>query len=648
MVDPSYRTALNTQFGGSQELLESEDVPLDKALVSQNVAFAPGKVFTRLGYQQAYNAAEVITALFNWISSLGNLLFWYRTSDNSVQFITISSALQSTAITGNLLGVAATFAEAGARLYCAFFTATGIGASGARVITEQSSVIVNDLAFNPPITYNPGPPIQPSVGTVTGGVHNLGYRIEYRSGFISRPSPDIGGAGPPSVATFNPVQFTASGGANLAWSLNTTWPVGAVNVYMLMTTVAGPAQYFQVPGAVQAVVGGATSTITFVVDISDDELFATGIDVSDSLFFITSTVGGTPPFSPCRTLAHGTRMVYVTTITDNNSNQAGALFISGANAYQEIAADRSLVQLPGQRDIVTAMSLDGTLYIIGPQWVYRTIDNGGDPVNWPSPFLVDGRRGTLAVRGAEVSPSGTYGWIASQDGLYYFAGRFEALPISYYQQPIWDRINWSAAQVVQIKDDPTVKTVYVAVPLDSDTSPTLVLTWDYTRGFDPDSAHFSTVTYRNFSIGAIEVVQNTWQGQQPGNAKRKELVVAPSTSGLPILRRNSIVDLYPYRDNSQPIQTLYETSLYPHQGTSGEVYQHHGADYRVLGRGSLVITAWELDHMQLFVEAPIALSALPGVVYHRGFDMVSEGVTHQIGQAVNATQDPNFDAGPPA
>ncbi len=646
MVDPSYRSALGTEFGGSEDLLDDTTVPMNKALVSQNITYARGLVATRLGFQQAFNAADPITALFNWISSLGNLLFWYRTSDNSIQFINITSPIQSTAIAGNLLGVGATFAEAGARLYCSFFTATGLGASGARVITEQSAVIVNDLAFSPPITYNPGPPIEPTTGTITPGVHNLGYQIEFRSGFVGRPSPDIGGAGPPSISTFNPVQFTASGGANLAWSLSTTWPVGAVNVYMIMTTVSGPAQWFQVPGAVQAVVGGVLSTITFVVDISDELLFADGIDVSNSLLLITQTVGGTPPFFPSRTLAHGNRMVYVLSLPDNNGNLAGALLVSNQGAYQEVTADLSLIQLPGQRDIVTAMSLDGTLYIIGPQWVYRTIDNGGDPVNWPSPFLVDGRRGTLSIRGAEVSPSGTYGWIAAQDGLYYFAGRFPALPISYYQQPIWDRINWAAGQVVQIKDDPTIKTVYVMVPLDTDTTPTLILAWDYTLGFDPDSANFSVVSLRNFSMGAMEIVQNTWLGQQVGNAKRKELCIASSNSGLPLLRRNSIVDLYPYRDNSQPIQSLYESSLYPHQGTPGEVYQHHGADYRISGRGSITITAWQIDHAQSFVEMPIQLSPIPGQIIHRGFDLISEGVSHQFGQAVNVLLDPNFDAGP--
>lgn len=626
-------------------------MPFNRALRAENIQYIKGQGSqpgTRLGFSQAYNASDAMTSMFNWISSLGNLLLWYRSSDNSVQFIDIDSPIASTVITGDLLGYGATFAEAGARLYCSFFTASGLGASGCRVVTLQSSVFVNDLAFQPPLTYVPGAPTEPGAGTITGGTHYFAYRVEYRSGFLTRPSPDTG-VGSPSVSTFTPVQFTAAGSKNLSWVLNTAWPEGAVNVVMLMTTVANPAQWFEVPGAVQPVVGGTTSTITFTIDISDDILFATGIDATASLFFLTNTVANVPAFTPSVVLTHGTRMVYVTTVSDNVGNQAGALYVSAISAYQEITADQSLIQLPGLKDIVTAISLDGTLYMFGPQWTYRTIDNGAAPVTWPAPILVDGRRGTLAVRGAEVSPSGTYAWLASQDGLYYFQGSFPPLPISYYQQPDWNRINWSAAETLEIRDDPSVKIVYVLVPLDGSSTPTHLMKWDYTNGFEPGTVQYSLDNVRNYPLGAMEVVQNTLTGQQANNAKLKELWIG-SSSANPILRRNSTTDITPYRDNSQPISTLYETALFPRRGgrygAQGEVLQHHGADYRMKGFGVLNIITWAIDHARSYNLLPVQLAPLPGQYPHRSFDLISEGVSHQFGQGGNSVLDPNFDITP--
>ncbi len=172
--------------------------------------------------------------MFNWISSLGNLLLWYRSSDRSVRLMTITNpgAGAATVIPGDLIGEACTFSEAGARLFLAFFHTDeqGEGASGCRVLTYQGSSFVSDLAFLPPLTYFPPDPTEPGPGNVTAGLHNLGYRVEYRSGFITRPSPDSGVGTIPSRNTFTPLQFVASGNTYLSWTLTTTWPDGAIGV----------------------------------------------------------------------------------------------------------------------------------------------------------------------------------------------------------------------------------------------------------------------------------------------------------------------------------------------------------------------------------------------------------------------------------
>ncbi len=642
MVDPSYSSQLITDFGGAWLSIDEPDVPINKGLLSEDVEFSPGQVRTRLGFGIAYDANEPISAIFNWISSLGNLLLWYRTSDNAVRYIDITSPTAATIIPGDLLGASAYFTDAGARTYVAFFSATGQGASSAQVISFQSAAFVADKCFQPPLTYGPGTTTEPGSGTISAGTHWLGYRIEYRSGFLTRPSPDSGN-GVPGPATFEPVQFDATGGLNMSWALTTTWPVGAINVYMIMTPVANPAQFFLVPGAVQPVVGGVSSTVTFNVDIDDATLFATGTDQTNSIFFLTQTVLGVPPFFPSSVFSHGNRMCYVTTVSDNIGNQAGAIYVSNRSAFQEIAPDLSLVQLPGFKNITTAISLDNVMYIFGPNWTYRTIDNGSDPVTWPTPGLVDGRRGTQAVRGAVVSPAGTYGWVAVPgDGLYFFQGVYPSLPISYYQQPDWDRINWDAPAAFDIKDNPKIKSVYVMAALDGSLTPTHLLKWDYTNGFSETQVQYSLDIIQNYDIGAMEVVQNGLSGMPIGVPQTPELWLGP-TENAPILRRKSAQDDEPYLDNGFPIFSNYETALFPKQGTPGEVYQHHGADLRVKGNGQLQVTAYTLDHVESFDLLNIDLENRPGIIEHRGYDLISEGVSLLFTQGQNLIVDGGFE-----
>lgn len=661
MVDPAFSKTLNKDFSGAMLLPDPTSVPLKNALQSQNVQFGPNKVGTRLGFSLAFATTDSVGAMFNWISSLGNLLLWYRTSDRSVRLLDVDVAISSsTVIAGDLIGYAATFAEAGARLFLSFFTAAGLGASGARVLTYQAPNFVSDLAFRPPITYVPPAPTQPGAGTVTAGLHNLGYRIESRSGFVGRLSPDSGVGPFPSDTSFTPVQFTASGSKYLSWTLTTTWPADAINVYAVMTPVSNPADYRLIPGAVQAVTGGSTSAITFVIDISDGLLSANGAESNDAALLMTNSVANVPQVLPSEVFTHGNRMVYLVEIPDAVGNMVSAFLISDVGKYQSINAERSLVQLPGLKKAVKGISLDGVLYMFGPQWTYQTIDSGGDPRSWPTPKLVDGRRGTLSVRGVEVAPSGTYAWVASQDGLYFFPGVFPALPISYYQQPVWDRIDWNTPNAVIVRDDPSVKKVYVKAALGaaleveevSDEAGTYLLTWDYTNGYEPEKVRFSFDFLQSYSIGAIEVVKNGLPGSVTAAAQSKELWLG-SSNAEGILRRNTLEDAVPYFDNSFPVFATYETALYPPASNSGEVLQHHGADYRLTGSGTLQITAYELDHAQSFEEEIVDLDAAPGEVVFRGFDLISEGVSHLFTQGQNLIDDPDFSGvtfapGPPS
>ncbi len=646
MIDNSWQIRLIVDFGGSYTYVDEPDVPTSKSLLTENMEFLPGQASTRLGFAIAFNPNEAMSALYNWISNLGGNLVWYGTSGGTIRLAPLSSPTAQTVVAGNLGGLAATFANAGARLYVAVFLSTGLGATSGRVVSFQSAAYVSDKILQGPIAYVPSAPTEPAAGFITVGLHRLAYRIEYRSGFITRPSPDTSTGGAiPTTNTFAPLSFTAAGSKNLSWTLNTAWPTGAVKVHVLMTPVSNPNLYLFVPGATAAVVGGTTMSVTIAWSIPDDDLVAQAEDATDSLFFLTNAIDGTAPFNPSVVVNYGDRMVYITTILDNVGNKVGAAYVSDRNAYQQLNPVDSLIQIPGQRDIMTAVPLDGNLYLLGAHWTYQTMDNGLEPSQWPTPRIVDGSHGTLAPRGVLVSSTGTFAWVADQTGLYVFTGQYAPLPVSYYNTDQWNRINWTYGAHLQIKDDSVSKKVCVLAPLDASTTPSHMLTWDYTNGKEPTQVKFSLDTLTDISLGAIEIVENVLTASLTN--KQQELWVGSSTANA-IFRRTTADETLPYSDNGLPIGSVLETAIFPAKASTGDgqVFSHHGANGRFKGFGTMAWSVHALDNSRSHDLRIIPLETDPGKEYFRGFDINSEGCYHRFSLATPENLVPNPYFGP--
>lgn len=639
MIDSTSQALTVKDFGGALTLSDPLEVPQGYALIARNVEYVARQVQTRKGFKVASASFEVnaATSMFNWISSLGNYLVRFNPANRFLRIDNITTPASSALISIDLVGYAATHANAGARLYHAIFNTSGRGAIGGYVSSYQSSAFVSDVILPGPITYTPSAPTEPLAGFITAGLHRIGYRIEYRAGFTGRPCPDSG-VGTPSTTTFVPISFTASGSKNCSITLNTTWPTGAVRVHIIMTPTDNLNRYLMVPGASAAVVGGAASSVTIAFSIADDDLLNNNPDeVSDSLNFLTNTVGGTAPFFPSVVFTHGDRMGYVTTVLDNVGNASGALYMSDIGKYQQLSADNHLIQLPGRLDVNTGISLDGAVYIFGPQWTYRTTDNGSFPVTWPTPALVDGRRGTLATRGVEVSPSGTYAWVADTTGLYLFVGAYPDLPISFEQGAAeWARINWGVAHTLQIKDYTDKKKVAVMAALDSATSPSHLLTWDYSNGKEFNRVRFSLDNINGVSMGAMEIVQNTLPTAPTAANKTKELWVGSSNAAA-IYRNTSANDTGAYRDGTLGVDAQYRTSFFKPKGEE-ILWQHQGAHVRARGNGDLAVTAYSPDNLFNYQQpSNLALFTTPGDEAFLPLDLIGEGVCYDFAQnAVDA------------
>jgi hypothetical protein len=621
---------LDWQQSGTSDFLgehtseaDAPDVLSPHALVCRNVQFGDGQVGTRFGFTPAFNPNEAIIAAYNWNSALGNLLVYVNASAQ-VKIFNITAGTTTSAIT-TLAGspTGATFAEGGSRLYVTGFNASGATGEG-KVVTYQGGAFVADDLFPAPMNYAAPDPTEPSTGVVTAGTKYLAFVVEHRSGALSRLSPVDGSD------DFTPVEFTCTGGRNLQWALNTTWPASAAYVHAVMTTAKNAFMFYFVPDASASVTGGATSTVTFTINVSDEELAATGKDASIYIDALTQTVAGASPFNLRNLVTIGKRMGYITTVADTLGNLEGALYPSDQEDYEAITADQHVVQLPGRRVIITACEIGGATYIFGPHYTYMTRDNSDLPVTWVPPFLVDGRRGTLAPRGVELAASKDYAWVADEGGLYYFQGAFGDLPISYHNSTVWKTINWNYAHTVQVKDHPNEHKVVVLAPLGSATAPSHMLVWDYQYGKTPDAVRFTLDSISGYAVGALEVVENTLSGAATANAKKQELWLFPSSAAA-AWRQKTAADTTPYTDNGGTIASQYRTAYQPSMEESrGLMSQHHGAHLRVVGSGSLIVKMGGLDNSNQVTLTALALSTAPGEMEYLAGHALAEFVWYDF------------------
>lgn len=523
-----------SDFGGAWSDVDAPDVPLSKGLFARNLSYQDN-VGTRFGFGQAFiptagTNAEFMTGMKNWISSLGNWLVWFNAVNGKVRGCNLTSPTSVSDLVATNMGQGyhPSWATDGSRLYVCTSSSAGVAGSHGRVISWQSAAWVSDTIAAPPMTYSGGTTSEPASGVVTAGVHKWGYRIEYRGGFFGKLCPVNA-----STEVFEPASFTATGSKNVRFTLNTLWPTGAIRVHIAITTISNQAR-FKSANASVAVVGGATSSVTVDVNLSDVEIDASTIDWTFSQSLWTQTIAGVAPFQPTVMQAYGDRMVYVTRITDGLGNFNSAAVISDPFQYQVFTALDNVVQLPGRTDFVTVKPHGGSLYFFGPNGTHVTADNGDLPQTWKPAETVDTRRGTLAFRGVELAPSGDFLWVADTDGLYLFNGKYGDLPMSYYQADVWRRINWAAAATVQVAT--TATAAYVLVPLDGNTSPTHILKFEWAAGITPaqltpQSILFTLVELPAFFPGAIETVQNVLPNLPANVYDRRELWVGPADYG---------------------------------------------------------------------------------------------------------------------
>jgi hypothetical protein len=630
-----------SEFRGSTPRLGDYGTPITNALYSQNVAYNPGQVSKRLGHSVAFTIASDGAALnlVNWFfyfSSSPVIICLYYSSTVGVKGRQLAPTPGFTSALIPVTGAAgASIVPTGQRLYATFYDSTGRVASAGDVGSVYGWNLGVDPLFAAPLASTVIAS-ETGAGNVTAGVHRVGFLATTRNGFTTSLSPVDS-----LSRRFDPVSFTSTGSQNLSIQISGALPTYMVggSVQMVMTTTENLNRWYTVPGATAA----AANPVTLTADIDDDDLAATGTDVTDQLNLLTCSSQTAPfgaPFNPSAIFSYSNRMGYVTI------DLAGVpvVYMSNQNDYQHITADQNAIYLEAQDKPVQGISIGGVCYIGSPFCFYSCTDNNDVPATWISPQKVFGSVGILSPTCVSVDPSQTKALIAAQQGLYLFRGGvFPELPISYNQSPDWNRIDWTKPTEVHVVEDQTKKKFIVIAPLVADaaaeegiqSAATYEMSWDYTEGETPATVKYSINPYSSYNPRSLAMIMN------PSNFIL-EAWTGPADNG-PVIRENTGEEAQPYRDvdmsgTAAPIEAIYETALVPGEDGSATATVHNfaGAHFRVIGEGGLDIRCDGVDNVRSVVplRSPLPMGLTPGVEELVKWSLISEQASIVFGNDV--------------
>lgn len=602
-------------------------------LDAQNVEFVDTGVQTRRGFGQAWNPSVAIIAMYNWLQSQYNRVIYLTSAGAVVARDLVTPANTYNLVTGLTAALGLSCVPAGFRIYMAFFKERSSNPGNPQTAypvriwdgTLNTGVPNVEIAFSPPmattavaINYT-----EPGAGVVTAGDHNFGFLILTWNGGTPPPSPW-------SAGSFVPTTVTAAGSTYLNVVVDPTanWPSYVQSVQLIMTTADNPDRYYIVPGSV-AVIRDSSTPASFDVNVDDVtlQLYEEIIPGSGNDYFSVFQYDGTlsGPFGAMKLIGYGSRMTYIYEgLGPDLITSASYIAFSNPGMPQFATLAQNVLSLPEFRQCITGFVLGDVIYLLGPGWTYAFSDNGLTPVQWSQPRLVSGAIGSPFVNGVLSNPTRGYAWVADRSGLYFFTGSsYPVRPSSYFQGPDWQRINWLAeVDSMEILDDVENRIVMVKAPLDESDTANYWMVWDYTIGPTPETIRYCGLWFiDSFSPGGLAPVLNP-------TANSMEIWSARRTAGN-VLRFKDWTEDDLYEDDGAGIDDLYTYGYFP-KGVQTEVMDHMGADLRIRGNGTALLTANSLDDQNPQPMPSITLSSSPSRRYFRACNKQNEGVSYSI------------------
>jgi hypothetical protein len=622
-----YQSLELKDFRGPNLLVEPTDVRPPWALEALNCEYEPGSFRTRHGFYEQNSGlvpGGLITGVYNYIYGTASRLIWSYTSGGAIVLrvadyngVFVTNISPATTLTNG--GVV--FAQYGRWMYSAQYnTSFEPGTAGLSIIDMEDLTYVTAGFKAPYVNMSSGVGFGAAATLgVTPGPHTYAVIFEDRSGFQSRPSPVFSAAGfPPAYGIFN----TASTGqqVTITYSPTTVWPTDFVKAYLVMSSATNSARLLYVPIPAATVAGGAATPFSFVVN-TPDSVLNLGSDIGDQEELMTYDYLGAPPFRPNYVFAAGARMGYLA---------AEGLLVSDPENPQRLVPDLNVRTLPQERRGVCAKYIQGTIYVFGPDWTYAITDNGDTPNLWAPWRVIDEKIGTSHPYGISVNDTG-FGFVAHRSGLYAFSGgQYARLPISYFQQPLWDRIDWTALNFSIAIDAARFQ---VQVTCQDRFGVAMRFMWDYSEGTGPTQAKFSSQSMTGRSERWGLMVLNRGDGSFTG--QQQQLWIAPADAAQIWLLRRHPTDLQLYVDRgASVIATTYAGAYLPGSQAEALVYEHHGLQIRAAGSGDLRIGAYKLDRVTFQQMAATALTTTPERMFTRMLDLRNEAVSYKFQNGV--------------
>lgn len=434
-------------------------------------------------------------------------------------------------------------------------------------------------------------------GFVEAGTHLFAVSFETASGFITKPGPE------------HYTVYSAPGGFKVDIDNIPLGPAGTVARRLLATKVADPyfgdednQEFFFIPGGR---IPDNLSTI-HTVDFFDADLQAT----ADHLFFQRESIPACLHLS-----SYKNRLV---ALNYDGGNSIALISEAGdPESFSEI--DGFIVVDPASSDTLrTSIEFRSVLYFLkGFHISGVSVVEGLSPAEW-APEAVDfgvgsdvfGVQRIIDKEGANDDKF----LMATRSGLAIFNGLVQHPDLTWAIEHYWKRINFDAANKIQVFNDPSRNILYVALPLDGYVLPNVILIGDYSRGLDPINIRWSpwTFPFIDFCI-TVDIVN--------------------AATVLRIGSKEGVVFNYPseiYNDEGNAINSYFETS---HLKLDDSSAQLHAAALRIHGRGEgeLQASLMNQDATKTQVLANTILDPAPGLDYTRRANFTNERVFVRLG-----------------
>lgn len=310
---------------------------------------------------------------------------------------------------------------------------------------------------------------------------------------------------------------------------------------------------------------------------------------------------------------------YAEIVPDAQPDAGSTVYVANpddAESFDGVTGFINVAENDGQR-IGCCFRMRNITYVEKEESLFAVRDSDDVPTNW-NVDPISQMAGTPSVHG--IGSGEDWAVMACRNGFYLFdGGTFQDL--AHEIQTTWKRINWAYGETIWVTVDALINRIYIGVPLDSATSPSHMLVYDYTSGFGAAGKSFTSFSG---TAGGRWAVWNI-------ASKAAMVCKRPTTLGWDLLLgttnssgRIAKLDTAATDDLGAFINSYYETTLYA-EDSGNSLFGY--LTMLISGSGKLRVTAYREDGTTSY-----AVGGSAGFVLHEPVDRDTESTMNIIAE----------------